>query len=271
MNDKIALLDLGMVAHVSPGLQERLLQLLLAVADNRADDAAQILVTLGEFREDADQTAFERGVAELIAEHQDLSLREPQAGRAVLMLLKVAGENGIRLPPELAMIGKTLLNLDEIGQTLAPRFDPNAAIRRHAGDITEQQMQEDVARMRIGMEYAVAPLQAGEHPGVGRGNDVRAAGEELPQLDEGWYRASRRRQRTLRPAPAACRRRLALPAATPTGRRGSPGQVLGLQRQRHAGLPGSDLDPDSDRQIGSLFRLLERYTAAFAGGECCND
>jgi predicted unusual protein kinase regulating ubiquinone biosynthesis (AarF/ABC1/UbiB family) len=41
------------------------------------------------------------------------------------------------------MIGKTLLNLDEIGLTLAPRFDPNAAIRRHAAEITEQRMARD--------------------------------------------------------------------------------------------------------------------------------
>jgi predicted unusual protein kinase regulating ubiquinone biosynthesis (AarF/ABC1/UbiB family) len=61
------------------------------------------------------------------------------------MLMKVAGENGIRLPPELAMIGKTLLNLDEIGQTLAPRFDPNAAIRRHAAEITEQRLARDLS------------------------------------------------------------------------------------------------------------------------------
>src|SRR5207248_1926825 len=46
---------------------------------------------------------------------------------------------------ELAMIGKTLLNLDEIGLTLAPRFDANAAIRRHAADITQEQMVRDVS------------------------------------------------------------------------------------------------------------------------------
>ena len=143
VNGKIALIDLGMVAHVTPGLQDRLLQLLLAVADNRADDAAKTLLLLGEFREEADQGAFRRGVADIIAQHQEVTLRRPQVGRAMLMLLKVAGENGIRLPPELAMIGKTLLNLDEIGLTLAPQFDPNAAIRRHAGEITEQQMARD--------------------------------------------------------------------------------------------------------------------------------
>jgi ubiquinone biosynthesis protein len=142
-NDRIALIDLGMVAHVSPGLQDRLLQLLLAVSDNRADDAAKSLLQIGEFRDDADQSGFERGVADIIAQHQQTALREPQVGRAVLMLLKAAAENGIRLPPELAMIGKTLLNLDEIGRTLAPGFDPNAAIRRHAAEITEQQMARD--------------------------------------------------------------------------------------------------------------------------------
>jgi predicted unusual protein kinase regulating ubiquinone biosynthesis (AarF/ABC1/UbiB family) len=141
--ERIALIDLGMVAHVPPGLQDRLLQLLLAVSDNRADDAARSLLQVGEFRDDADPTGFERGVADIIAQHRQTALREPQVGRAVLMLLKVAAENGIRLPPELAMIGKTLLNLDEIGRTLAPGFDPNAAIRRHAAEITEQQMARD--------------------------------------------------------------------------------------------------------------------------------
>src|SRR3954471_24836014 len=72
-------------------------------------------------------------------------MHRPQVGRAVLMLLKMAAENGIRLPPELAMIGKTLLNLDEIGLTLAPRFDTNAAIRRHAANITREQVMRDVS------------------------------------------------------------------------------------------------------------------------------
>ena len=145
VNGRIALIDLGMVAHVTPGLQDRLLQLLLAVADNRADDVAGTLLRLAEACEDADRAAFQRGVADIVAQHQEVRLQRPQVGRAVLLLLKVAGENGIRLPPELAMIGKTLLNLDAIGRALAPQFDPNAAIRRHAAEITEQQMSRDLS------------------------------------------------------------------------------------------------------------------------------
>jgi predicted unusual protein kinase regulating ubiquinone biosynthesis (AarF/ABC1/UbiB family) len=142
---KIALIDLGMVARVSPGLQDRLLQLLLAVSENRADDAVKVLLLIAESREDADEPGFKRAVAEIIGQHQEIAHAEPQVGRAVLMLMKGAADHGIRLPPELAMIGKTLLNLDEIGHTLAPRFDPNAAIRGHAAEITQQQMARDLS------------------------------------------------------------------------------------------------------------------------------
>jgi predicted unusual protein kinase regulating ubiquinone biosynthesis (AarF/ABC1/UbiB family) len=143
--NRIALIDLGMVAHIAPGLQDRLLQLLLAVSDNRADDATRTLLLLGEFREGADQMRFGRGIADIVAQHQESTLEQRQIGRAMLELLKVAGENGIRLPPELGMIGKTLLNLDEIGHTLAPEFDPNAAIRRHAAEIMQQRMTRDLS------------------------------------------------------------------------------------------------------------------------------
>jgi ubiquinone biosynthesis protein len=145
VDKRIALIDLGMVARVRPALQDRLLQLLLCVAENRPDEAVKLLLMLAEEREDSDTAAFRRGVADIIGQHQELSAHHPQVGRAVLLLLKVAAENGIRLPPELAMIGKTLLNLDEIGLTLAPEFDANAAIRRHAANITRDQVLRDIS------------------------------------------------------------------------------------------------------------------------------
>jgi predicted unusual protein kinase regulating ubiquinone biosynthesis (AarF/ABC1/UbiB family) len=145
VGNRLALIDLGMVARLTPELQERLLQLLLAVADNRAEDAAKTLLLVGTSTERADQPGFRRAIADIIGQHQEVALQRPQVGRAMLMLLKAAADNGIHLPPELAMIGKTLLNPDEIGTTLAPAFDPNAAIRRHAAEITEEQLGRDLS------------------------------------------------------------------------------------------------------------------------------
>ena len=149
VDGRVALIDLGMVARITPALQERLLQLLLAVSDNQADDAAKVLLEIGECNEDSDRKGFHRGITELLAQHNEMSFQPPQVGRAVLMLLKVAGDHRIRLPQELAMIGKTLLNLDEIGHVLAPHFDPNAAIRRHAAEITQEQIGRDMSAASI--------------------------------------------------------------------------------------------------------------------------
>ncbi len=38
------------------------------------------------------------------------------------------------------MLGKTLLNLDQVGRAIAPEFDPNASIRRNAAKIMQQRL-----------------------------------------------------------------------------------------------------------------------------------
>jgi predicted unusual protein kinase regulating ubiquinone biosynthesis (AarF/ABC1/UbiB family) len=143
VDGRIALIDLGMVARLTPGLRDALLQLLIAVSENKGDDVTRVLLRIASVRDDADRAGFERAVTEIMAQHQELAGQRPQVGRAMLLLLKAGAEHGVQLPTEFAMIGKTLLNLDEIGLTLAPRFDPAAAIRRHAARLTEEQMSRD--------------------------------------------------------------------------------------------------------------------------------
>jgi predicted unusual protein kinase regulating ubiquinone biosynthesis (AarF/ABC1/UbiB family) len=50
-------------------------------------------------------------------------------------LTRISGVNGLRLPAELTMLGKALLNLDEVARVLDPTFDPNAAIQEEAADL----------------------------------------------------------------------------------------------------------------------------------------
>ena len=51
----------------------------------------------------------------------------------------VAGETGLKLPNCVLMLGKTLMNLDKVVDVLDPRFDPNAALKRHTAEIFAQQ------------------------------------------------------------------------------------------------------------------------------------
>ena len=137
---RIALLDLGMVARIAPRLQETLLQLLLAVSEGRSDDAVAMGMRIGEKTERFDEREFSIRVSDIVARHQSSTLKQIEVGNMVLEMTKVSSDCGIRLPPELTMLGKTLLNLDQVAWTLDPDFDPNAAIRRHASDVLQKNM-----------------------------------------------------------------------------------------------------------------------------------
>jgi predicted unusual protein kinase regulating ubiquinone biosynthesis (AarF/ABC1/UbiB family) len=137
---RIALLDLGMVGRIMPRLQEDLLQLLLAISEGRGEEAAQIAIKIGERKEDFDAKEFTRKISEIVAVQKTATVEQMQVGRLVLEVTQLAGESGIRVPAELTMLGKTLLNLDQVGRAIDPTFDPNASIRRNAAQIMQQRV-----------------------------------------------------------------------------------------------------------------------------------
>jgi predicted unusual protein kinase regulating ubiquinone biosynthesis (AarF/ABC1/UbiB family) len=144
-NYQIALIDLGMVGKIMPGLQEQLLQLLLAISEGRGDDAAEIAIKVGERKEDFAEKEFKRRIGEIVAKQQGATVEQMQVGRLVLEVTQVSGENGVRVPPELTMLGKTLLNLDQVGRAIEPQFDPNASIRRNAAQIMQQRLMKSLS------------------------------------------------------------------------------------------------------------------------------
>jgi ubiquinone biosynthesis protein len=58
VDHRIGLLDLGMVGRVTPGLQESLIKLLLAVSEGRAEDAASLAIHISETDESFEETRF---------------------------------------------------------------------------------------------------------------------------------------------------------------------------------------------------------------------
>jgi ubiquinone biosynthesis protein len=137
---RIALLDVGMVGRVDPEMRDSLLRLLLAISEGRGSEAAAISIEMGEPRDDFDRGGYERKVTEVIGEQQGARAGDLEVGSVMLEVARASAETGLRPAAELTMLGKTLLNLDEVGRSLDPDFDPNAAIRRHAGDILQQRM-----------------------------------------------------------------------------------------------------------------------------------
>ena len=137
---RIALIDLGMIGRISPTIQEQLFKLILAIGEGRGDDAADVLCALGERREDFNESEMRRAVADLVGRFHRLTMREMNVGRVMLEMSRSGAEHGLKIPPELTLLGKTLLHLDEVGRVLDAEFDVNAALRRHASSVMRRRM-----------------------------------------------------------------------------------------------------------------------------------
>ena len=137
---RLALIDLGMVGRLSPGLQEQLVKMVLAIAEGRGDDAARVAIAISDRQEHFDEQAMQRAVATMVSRYQGVALKQLNVGRVMLEIMRTGGSHGLKMAPELALLGKALLNLDEIGRVLDPEFDVNASLRRNANTLMQQRL-----------------------------------------------------------------------------------------------------------------------------------
>ncbi|MEX2382615.1 MAG: AarF/UbiB family protein [Opitutales bacterium] len=145
----LALLDLGMVGHTTPEMQETLIQLLLAISEGKGDEAADVMIRISKKDEDFQKVEFRSHVSKLLAGNQNQGLQEHNVGTTLMEVTRHAAGNGLRVPVELTLLGKTLLQLDEVGRILDPSFDPNASIRRNVGDILSRRMRKQATQGSI--------------------------------------------------------------------------------------------------------------------------
>jgi predicted unusual protein kinase regulating ubiquinone biosynthesis (AarF/ABC1/UbiB family) len=137
---RLALIDLGMVGRLTPPTQEQLFKLMLAISEGRGDEAATVAISLSEKRDDFDELGMRRDVVTLVSRYQGTALKQLNVGRVMLEMARSGAQHGLRMSPDMALLGKTLLNLDEIGRVLDPQFDVNASMRENATDLMRRRM-----------------------------------------------------------------------------------------------------------------------------------
>jgi ubiquinone biosynthesis protein len=146
-NDRrIALIDLGMVGHTAPAMQESLLKILLAIGEGNGEAVAEIAIRMSEKLEEFAAPEFRRRITQLVALRRDQGLEQLNVGRSLLEVSGIAHENGLIVPSELVLLAKTMLQLDEVGRILDPEFDTNASIRRNVAALMTRRMSKDLTQ-----------------------------------------------------------------------------------------------------------------------------
>jgi predicted unusual protein kinase regulating ubiquinone biosynthesis (AarF/ABC1/UbiB family) len=132
---KLALIDFGMTARLSTSLRDQIVKLLMDIADNSGDEAAEVLVEVGDALPEFDRQAFVREIGALMARNYDLVIGELETGKVLYELINAAFQRGLRLPAELTLLAKALFNLDAVTRSLDATFSPIPTIREFGNQI----------------------------------------------------------------------------------------------------------------------------------------
>jgi len=146
---RIALIDLGMVGHTTPAMQENLLKLLLSVSEGDSDQAADVAIRMSDTAVDFDESQFRHKLGQLVAEQCSSTLGQMDLGKTLLEVARSAADTGLFVPIELTLLGKTLLQLDEVGRILSPDFDPNESVRRNAAKLLNRRVKSTLTEGKL--------------------------------------------------------------------------------------------------------------------------
>src|SRR3546814_617747 len=151
-----------MIAHVPPKQRERLLKLLFAAVDGRGEEVASEAIAMGTRLEDFDEERFMREAGQLVSRYAahagSQSLSE---GRLMLELVGLSTACGLRTPPELSLLGKTLLNLEQVASALDPELDVKSVVETPPEHVIRQRLKTSLSPPHIPNETTAiqAPLR----------------------------------------------------------------------------------------------------------------
>lgn len=119
----IGLIDFGMVGEVDWGSQQHLMQLMLGITQKDASRLADTLLDLSVGHDNVDRNALRRDLAKLIARYWGRTMADVRFGAFIADMVEILRWRHLRLPPDLALLLKTLIMGEGLGEEIDPSFD----------------------------------------------------------------------------------------------------------------------------------------------------
>lgn len=143
--NKLALMDLGMVAQFPAQLQDQIMQLMLGLSEYNSTQVISVLLSISTYEEDtANLDNFKKEINRLILDNQNHTAESMQAGKLIIQMNRIAAHNNIKLPVVLNMLAEILLNLDQMVAVLSPEYKINETIKGYMQEVMQSKMIDDM-------------------------------------------------------------------------------------------------------------------------------
>ena len=156
---RLALLDFGLIGRLDDDTRTSLALLLLAIAQNRADDVADLILSLSLTSFASDEAGFLHDLRRTLPRYQWRPLAGIKAGEGLADLQRLCLRHGIALPTSFALVGKTLSQAESIARTLDPLLDPVELIRSEGRNVMAEEVERRLEPNQL-LAFGFTQLQA---------------------------------------------------------------------------------------------------------------
>lgn len=163
---RLGLIDFGMVGEVDERTQDQLVRVLLAVTSRNSDRLVDALLDLGVTRGHVDRDALRRDLDHLVARYYGRPLSELGVSEVLGEVVGVVRRHRLQLPPNLALLVKTVAMAEGLAVDLDPEFRLPTVLMPYAERMLLRRYSPTQAARRLGeasLEAAQLGAELPEH------------------------------------------------------------------------------------------------------------
>jgi ubiquinone biosynthesis protein len=157
-NNVICFIDFGMMYSLRPYEQDNINYMMIGLGNLDPVLVARSLLRITRGEGEVDASAVQSAVHDYIETHLDKPLEYINVSEALIDLLQLSSQFGMKLPPRLIYFAKVIGMLEAIGTALDPEYEFMKHLKRFSNKIWANQL----ASRRAGNRALVSALDYGE-------------------------------------------------------------------------------------------------------------
>ncbi len=122
-NNRICPVDFGMTGFLDQTTRELFVDIIHAVATSNAKLSARLLCDLCHYETRPDMGLLEKEISLFVSVHLTRSLKDIRTSKMVNQLLELCAAHGLRIPPDLFLMMKAFVSIEDVARKLDPDFN----------------------------------------------------------------------------------------------------------------------------------------------------
>jgi predicted unusual protein kinase regulating ubiquinone biosynthesis (AarF/ABC1/UbiB family) len=144
-DERIALIDCGMIGRLDPRTQQILTEMLLAIVDIDAQCCSQLTLELSESFQPINLERLKVDYDRMLRKYYNLSLSQLNFSEVFYEVLQIARNNRVKVPGNLGLFAKSLANLEGVARQFNPAINVFDEVKPLMTDLFQRQLIGDTA------------------------------------------------------------------------------------------------------------------------------